>query len=103
MFKRKKQIAPPVLIAILVLVAGGLLLSGWLIRRIVLRAKRGSVATNSASSAENRFAMPSSRLGATEDQMSKTMPPPAENPLRSGEVSVAGAAHEFDPNSITPG
>lgn len=40
-------------------------------------------------------------LGATEGQIQRSQVP--SETLRSGESSTAGAAYEFDPQSITPG
>jgi hypothetical protein len=47
--------------------------------------------------------MPSSHLGATEDQMNPTLARPGDSAAQSGDVSVAGTAYELDPGGITPG
>ncbi|HMN29837.1 MAG TPA: hypothetical protein PKE45_16920 [Caldilineaceae bacterium] len=92
-------------------VVGGFLLASWLNRRpqrsVPLQgwdaARRTTPTAGPANPPGEPSNLPSARLGATEEQMDHTMRPPAPNPVRSGDVSVAGAVHELDPKGISPG
>jgi hypothetical protein len=91
-------------------VVGGFLLARWLDRQQVAdsakrsdSARRWAPAAEPANSTEEPLKMPSARLGATEEQMDRNMAPPEASPSRAGDVSVAGAAYDFDPRGITPG
>ena len=50
-----------------------------------------------------RSPLPSTRLGAREDQMNSTQSPPPSSLIETGEANAPGAAYELDPKSVTPG
>ena len=93
-------------------IVGGYLLAQWLNRMHTSASffGGGQVQSSDASAGGGLYrqnepapSMPSSHLGATEDQMNRSMARPAANSAQSGDVSVAGAAYELDPGGITPG
>jgi len=47
--------------------------------------------------------MPSARLGATEDQIARSMQQSAASAVSKDDVSTTGTAYELDPKSITAG
>ena len=47
--------------------------------------------------------MPSTRLGATEDQMSDNFPTPSAHALETGSGGTTGAIYDLDPDSLTSG
>lgn len=87
--------------------AGGFLLGYWL---------KGSQRYSENDLAAGRFSgnawhesrpakagLPSSRLGATEEQIARSTQPSAARAVPKDEVSTTGTAYELDPDSITGG
>ncbi len=91
------------------LVIAGALIGGALVAFLIRGAGTQSSEQGQGQRrmAHNRDAsphrMPSTRLGATEDQMSDNFVTPSSHALEAGSGGTTGAIYDLDPDSLTSG